>query len=170
MLVPLYPHIPKHEQACNETWGHYRRARSYNTGKYHHYQLPNFRICKYRFDNNSLKEAGADGIFISNHDALILDYLSHPFQVMDEIACVARGKAAILVDGGFRRGSDAFKGFAFEAQLVSLGRPIFNGLAANGAVRVKDVIQQITEELVRFMSMTGSTDPEHVKRDLLIKN
>lgn len=120
MLVPLYPHILKHEQACNKTWGRYRRARSYNTKKYHHYQLPNFRICKYRFDNNSLKEAGADGIFSSNHGAHTLDYLPLPFQVMDEIARVARENVAILVDGGFRRGSYAFKGFAFGAQLVGL--------------------------------------------------
>lgn len=115
-------------------------------------------------------EAGADGIFISNHGAHTLDYLPHPFQIMDEIVRVARGKAAILVDGGFRRGSDAFKGLAFGAQLVGLGRPILYGLAANGAEGVKDVIRQVTEELKRFMSMTGSVDPEHVKRDLLINN
>jgi isopentenyl diphosphate isomerase/L-lactate dehydrogenase-like FMN-dependent dehydrogenase len=115
-------------------------------------------------------EAGADGIFISNHGAHTLDYLPHPFQVMDEIVGIARGKATILVDGGFRRGSDAFKGLAFGAQLVGLGRPILYGLAADGADGVKDVIQQITEEMKRLMSMTGSPDPEHVKRDLLIKN
>lgn len=114
-------------------------------------------------------EAGADGIFISNHGAHTLDYLPHPFQVMDEIVPVVGRKAAILVDGGFRRGSDAFKGLAFGAQLVGLGRPILYGLAANGADGVKDVIQQITEEMKRFMSMTGSVDPEHSERDLLIK-
>lgn len=121
MLVPLYPHIPKHDQACNTTWGRYRRAKSYNTKKYHHYQLPNFRICKHRFDNNSLKEAGVDGIFSSNHGAHTLDYLPLPFQVMDEIARVARENVAILVDGAFRRSSYAFKGFAFGAQLVGFG-------------------------------------------------
>ena len=114
-------------------------------------------------------EAGADGIFISNHGAHTLDYLPHPFQVMDEIIRVAKGKATVLVDGGFRRGSDAFKGLAFGAQLVGLGRPILYGLAANGADGVKEVIQQITEEMKRLMAMTGSIDPEHVERDLLIK-
>ena len=88
---------------------------------------------------------------------------------MDEIVPVAEGKATILVDGGFRRGSDAFKGLAFGAQLVGLGRPILYALAANGAEGVKDMIQQITEEMKRFMSMTGSADTEHVERDLMIK-
>lgn len=114
-------------------------------------------------------EAGADGIFISNHGAHTLDYLPHPFQVMDEIVEAAKGEATILVDGGFRRGSDAFKGLAFGAQVVGLGRPILYGLAANGAEGVKDVIQEISEEMKRFMSMTGSVDPGHVKRDRLIK-
>ena len=53
--------------------------------------------------------------------------------------------------------------------MVGLGRPILYGLAANGAEGVKDVIQEVSEEMKRFMSMTGSVDPEHVKRDLLIK-
>lgn len=122
-----------------------------------------------REDAEKSLEAGADGIFISNHGAHTLDYLPHPFQVMDEIVPVTKEEVAILVDGGFRRGSDAFKGLAFGAQLVGFGKPILYGLAANGAEGVKDVIQQITEEMKRFMSMTDSADPGHVKRDLLIK-
>jgi 4-hydroxymandelate oxidase len=114
-------------------------------------------------------EAGADGIFLSNHGAHTLDYLPHPFQVMDEIVQIIKDEAVIIVDSGFRRGSDIFKGLAFGAGLVGLGRPILYGLAANGAEGVKDVIAGMTEELKRFMSMTGSVDPEHVERDLMIK-
>jgi len=114
-------------------------------------------------------EAGADGIFLSNHGAHTLDYLPHPFQVMDEIVQIIKEDAVIIVDSGFRRGSDVFKGLSFGAGLVGLGRPILYGLAANGAEGVKNVIQEMTEELKRFMSMTGSVDPEHVQRDLMIK-
>ncbi len=114
-------------------------------------------------------EAGADALFLSNHGAHTLDYLPHPFQVMDEIVQLVKDEAVIIVDSGFRRGSDIFKGLAFGAQLVGLGRPILYGLAANGAEGVKDVMAGMTEELKRFMSMTGSPDPEHVGRDLMIK-
>lgn len=114
-------------------------------------------------------EAGADGLFLSNHGAHTLDYLPHPFQVMDDLVDLARGKAAIIVDSGFRRGSDVLKGLAFGAQLVGLGRPILYGLAADGADGVRDVIRAITDELLRLMSMTGALDPRHVSRDLLIK-
>ncbi|HKI49817.1 MAG TPA: alpha-hydroxy acid oxidase, partial [Desulfobacteria bacterium] len=74
-------------------------------------------------------EAGADGIFLSNHGAHTLDYLPHPFQVMDEIVQIIKDEAVIIVDSGFRRGSDIFKGLAFGAGLVGLGRPILYGLA-----------------------------------------
>jgi isopentenyl diphosphate isomerase/L-lactate dehydrogenase-like FMN-dependent dehydrogenase len=123
-----------------------------------------------REDAEKSLDAGADGIFISNHGAHTLDYLPHPFQVMDEILSVVKRKAAILVDGGFRRGSDVFKGLAFGAHLVGLGRPVLYGLAADGADGVKGLIRQITEELKRIMSMTGSSDTEHISRDLLINS
>ncbi len=114
-------------------------------------------------------EAGADGVFLSNHGAHTLDYLPHPFQVMDEIVQTIGEEAAIMVDSGFRRGSDVFKGLAFGARLVGLGRPILYGLASNGAEGVKSVIEEMTQELKRFMSMTGSAAPENVQRDLMIK-
>ena len=123
-----------------------------------------------REDAEKSLDAGADGIFISNHGAHTLDYLPHPFQVMDEILSVVKRKAAILVDGGFRRGSDVFKGLAFGAHLVGLGRPVLYGLAADGADGVKELIRQITEELKRIMSMTGSSDTEHISRNLLINS
>lgn len=123
-----------------------------------------------REDAEKSIEAGADGIFISNHGAHTLDYLPHPFQVMDEILAVVKGKTAILVDGGFRRGSDVFKGLAFGAHLVGLGRPFLYGLSADGANGVKEIIRQITEEMKRIMSMTGSFDTEHINRNLLIES
>ena len=120
-------------------------------------------------DAEKSMEAGADAIFVSNHGAHTLDYLPHPFQVMDEIVSVARDETVILVDGGFRRGSDAFKGLAFGATLVGLGRPILYGLAANKNEGVKEVVQQMTQEMKRLMSMTGFTSPGKIGRDSLIE-
>lgn len=114
-------------------------------------------------------EAGADGIVVSNHGGHTLDYLPHPFQVMDEIVRVAQGRCLIIVDGGFRRGSDALKGLAFGASLVGLGRPILYGLAADGRNGVTSVIDGITTELRRIMSMVGAADPTRILRDTLIK-
>jgi isopentenyl diphosphate isomerase/L-lactate dehydrogenase-like FMN-dependent dehydrogenase len=114
-------------------------------------------------------DAGADGIVISNHGAHTLDYLPHPLQVMDEIVPVARGKIAVIVDGGFRRGSDVIKGLAFGASLVGLGRPILYGLAAYGSEGVKGLIEEITNEMKRIMSLVGAVDPGSLSRDVLIQ-
>jgi isopentenyl diphosphate isomerase/L-lactate dehydrogenase-like FMN-dependent dehydrogenase len=87
---------------------------------------------------------------------------------MDEIMEAAKGNITVMVDGGFRRGSDVLKGLAFGASLVGLGRPILFGLAANGRDGVKDVIEEITAELNRIMSMVGASDPGSVTPDVLI--
>jgi isopentenyl diphosphate isomerase/L-lactate dehydrogenase-like FMN-dependent dehydrogenase len=97
-----------------------------------------------------------------------LDYLPHPFQVLDEIVAAVKGDVVIMVDGGFRRGSDVLKGLAFGASLVGLGRPILYGLAAAGKDGVQGVITEITQELKRIMTMMGASEPHQVTRDILL--
>jgi isopentenyl diphosphate isomerase/L-lactate dehydrogenase-like FMN-dependent dehydrogenase len=121
-----------------------------------------------REDAEKSLAAGADGIVISNHGAHTLDYLPHPLQVMDQIVKAVDGKCPIIVDGGFRRGSDAAKGLAFGADLVGLGRPILYGLAADGRNGVRELILQITDELKRIMSMLGAGAPKDMDQDMLI--
>lgn len=122
-----------------------------------------------RIDAEKAIEAGVDGIMVSNHGAHTIDCLPHPFQVMDDIMEVARGKVAVMVDGGFRRGSDVCKGLAFGASLVGLGRPILWALAAGGKGGVRDLIEEITEELGRILVMIAAESPARVDRSCLIE-
>jgi isopentenyl diphosphate isomerase/L-lactate dehydrogenase-like FMN-dependent dehydrogenase len=115
-------------------------------------------------------DAGADAIVVSNHGSHTLDYLPHPLQVMDEIVAAVKGKIVIIVDGGFRRGSDVLKGLAFGASLVGLGRPILYGLSASGTEGVKGVIDGITHELKRIMTMVGISEHGQIHRDVLIED
>jgi len=121
-----------------------------------------------RADAMKSVDAGADGIMVSNHGAHTLDYLPHPLQVMDEIVSEVSGKVAIMVDGGFRRGSDILKGLAFGASLVGIGRPILYGLAADGREGVKGVVNGITQELKRIMTLVGAPEPAQVPHDILV--
>lgn len=121
-------------------------------------------------DAHKSLDAGADAIVASNHGAHTLDYLAHPLQVMDEITAAVDGRIPIIIDGGFRRGSDVLKGLAFGASLVGLGRPILYGLAAAGREGVQSVVEGITGELKRLLTMTGAASPERVPRDILIKD
>lgn len=112
-------------------------------------------------------DAGADGIFVS-HGTHILDYLPHPLQVMDEILSAVKGRAVIMVDSGFRRGSDVIKGLAFGASLVGVCRPILCGLAADGREGVAGVVKGMTAELRRIMGLVGTHEPGAVTKEILI--
>ena len=130
-------------------------------------------ICKgilSRRDAEKCVEAGADGMVVSNHGAHTLDYLPHALQVMDEIVEAVGDKIVLIADGGFRRGSDVLKGLAFGASLVGLGRPILYGLAAQGREGVYQLIDEITKEMIRIMSMIGAENPTTLTRAMLIED
>jgi isopentenyl diphosphate isomerase/L-lactate dehydrogenase-like FMN-dependent dehydrogenase len=130
-------------------------------------------ICKgilSRRDAEKCVEAGADGVVVSNHGAHTLDYLPHALQVMDEIVEAVGDKIVLIADGGFRRGSDVLKGLAFGASLVGLGRPILYGLAAQGREGVYHLIEEITKEMIRIMSMIGAENPAELNRAMLIED
>ncbi|MGD2184495.1 MAG: alpha-hydroxy acid oxidase [Desulfobacterales bacterium] len=130
-------------------------------------------ICKgvlSRQDAEKCAEAGADGIVVSNHGAHTLDYLPHALQVLEEIIEAIEDKMIVIADGGFRRGSDVVKGLAFGASLVGLGRPILYGLAAEGRAGVRQIINQITEEMKRIMSLIGAEEPGKLSRDMLVED
>jgi isopentenyl diphosphate isomerase/L-lactate dehydrogenase-like FMN-dependent dehydrogenase len=121
-------------------------------------------------DARKCLDAGADLIVASHHGGHTLDYLPHPLQVMEEIHQVVDRRMPIMIDGGFRRGSDVLKGLAKGASLVGLGRPILYGLAANGEDGVRDVILEIKRELTRLMTMVGASRPALVSPDILISS
>ena len=120
------------------------------------------------WDAEKALEVGANVIVVSNHGAHTIDYLPHPLEVMDEIIKVVAKQIPIIVDGGFRRGTDVLKGLAFGAQAVGLGRPILYGLAAGDEEGVKTVISEIARELTRAMTMTGIKDPSSAHKGIIL--
>lgn len=121
------------------------------------------------WDAEKALEAGADLIMVSNHGAHTIDYLPHPFDVMDEITHVVAGKVPIIVDGGFRNGTDVLKALALGASAVGVGRPILYGLAADGEDGVRDVMTGIAQGLKRVMTMTGVPNPRSASREILLR-
>jgi (S)-2-hydroxy-acid oxidase len=120
-----------------------------------------------QWDAAKALEVGADVIVVSNHGAHTVDYLPHPLEVMEEITSTIQGKIPIIVDGGFRRGTDVLKGLAIGAQAIGLGRPILYGLAADGENGVVTVITEIAQELKRVMTMTGIQSCDQIHKGIL---
>ena len=77
------------------------------------------------------------------------------------------GRAAVLADGGFRRGTDIIKALAFGAQAVLVGRPVMWGLAAYGAAGVQGVLEMLQTELARYMAMCGKPNVAALDRTVL---
>jgi isopentenyl diphosphate isomerase/L-lactate dehydrogenase-like FMN-dependent dehydrogenase len=61
----------------------------------------------------------------------------------------------VIVDGGFRRGTDIFKALALGATAVGVGRPYLWGLAAFGQPGVERVLDILRRELTLIMGQCG---------------
>jgi len=71
-------------------------------------------------------EAGADGIWLSNHGGRQADYSPSPLEIAYEIrrnAPEVFKKTEVIADSGVRYGSDVIKLLALGVKAVGLGRP-----------------------------------------------
>ncbi len=114
-------------------------------------------------------DAGIEIIWISNHGGRQLDSTVATIDALSEIVSVTQGKAQIIIDGGFRRGTDIIKALTLGADLVALGRTMLWGLAANGASGVHRTIELLREELKTNLALCGQTSVRYLDRDLVRK-
>lgn len=98
---------------------------------------------------------GCDGIVLTNHGGRQLDYCVSSVDVLPEIAAAVGKRLSILVDGGFRRGTDVVKAIALGAHAVMTGRATLYGLAANGERGVERALEILTTEMDRVMGQLG---------------
>ena len=112
-------------------------------------------------------EAGADGIVVSNHGGRVLDHTPGTAEVLAAVADAVGGTIAVLADGGVRSGADVLKMLALGADAVMIGRPF--SVAAVGGLQegVTAFIDQIRDELIQAMILTGSADASSVDRAIL---
>lgn len=115
-------------------------------------------------------ECGADGIFVSNHGGRQLDGAPPPLEALAPIASAVGGRLAVLVDGGFRRGSDIVKALALGADMVFLGRATLYGAAAGGEAGVLHALNLLKSEVDRVLALLGCTSleqlgPEYLRLD-----
>jgi (S)-mandelate dehydrogenase len=98
---------------------------------------------------------GIDGIVVSNHGGRQLDYCVAPIDMLPEIKAAVGTRLAVLIDGGFRRGTDVAKALALGAEAVLLGRATLYGLIAGGAPGVDRALTILTTELDRVLGQLG---------------
>jgi 4-hydroxymandelate oxidase len=101
-------------------------------------------------------EKGVDAIVVSNHGGRSEDTGLSTIEVLPEIADAVAGRIPILVDSGFRRGTDVFKALALGATAVCIGRPYLWGLSAFGREGVETALALLQRELVMAMKAMGT--------------
>lgn len=99
---------------------------------------------------------GADGIIISNHGGRASETGRGTLESLPEMAAVINKRIPILIDGGFRRGTDIFKALALGADAIGIGRPYIWGLASFGQEGVEAVLQILRDELEMVMGQAGT--------------
>jgi len=100
-------------------------------------------------------EIGADGIVLSNHGGRQLDSCATGIELVGQTAAEVGGRLSVIVDGGFRRGSDVLKALALGADAVMIGRAALYGLAAGGEAGVAHVLNLQRVEMERAMTLLG---------------
>lgn len=100
---------------------------------------------------------GVDGIYVSNHGGRQLDHGRGTLDILPEVVAAVAGRAKIIVDGGFCRGTDVVKGIALGADMVGIGRLYCYGLAAAGADGVARVLELLEAEIFSCLGLLGVT-------------
>ena len=114
-------------------------------------------------------DAGVELIWVSNHGGRQLDATQATIDAVPAIVDVVAGAAAIVIDGGFTRGTDVIKGLAAGADVVAIGRTALWGLAADGAAGVACALGILRQEIRTAMALSGQTSVKGLRPDLVFR-
>jgi 4-hydroxymandelate oxidase len=109
-------------------------------------------------------EHGADGIIVSNHGGRSSADNRSTIEALPEVLAVVEGRVPVLIDSGFRRGTDVFKALALGADAICIGRPYLWGLGAFGQAGVERVLDILVRELRIVMQQMGATSLANIRR------
>lgn len=122
-----------------------------------------------REDARLAVEHGVDGLIVSNHGGRGEETLRPTIECLPEVLEAGAGKIPVLVDGGIRRGTDAFKALALGATAVGIGRPYIWGLASFGQAGVETVLEILRRELKTIMRQAGTPSIDKITRASVVE-
>jgi (S)-mandelate dehydrogenase len=110
---------------------------------------------------------GCDGIVLTNHGGRQLDSCVAPLEMLSEVVSAVGDKMTVIVDGGFRRGTDVLKGIALGANAVMIARATLYGLIAAGEPGVNRAIDILMAEIDRALGQLGVNSVKELGPHLL---
>lgn len=118
-------------------------------------------------DARKAADHGADAIVISNHGGRVLDGLLSPLSALPLIRQAMGPDYPLLIDSGFRTGTDIVKALALGANAVLIGRPQLHALAVAAMPGCAHMLHLLRAELELAMAQLGRTSPAQLGPDLL---
>jgi isopentenyl diphosphate isomerase/L-lactate dehydrogenase-like FMN-dependent dehydrogenase len=112
---------------------------------------------------------GADGIIVSNHGGRATESGRATIDSLPEVVQAVRGRVPVLVDGGFRRGTDVFKALALGARAICIGRPYMWGVSAFGQAGVEAVLRILRREFNLVMAECGKRSVAEIGPSSILK-
>jgi isopentenyl diphosphate isomerase/L-lactate dehydrogenase-like FMN-dependent dehydrogenase len=114
-------------------------------------------------------EHGVAVVWVSNHGGRQLDHAVGTLDVLPEVVAAVRGRAPVIVDGGFMRGTDILKAIALGATAVATGRMHAWALGAGGEPALARMLEIVEYELRTAMGLLGVTslaqiDASYIRR------
>ena len=118
-------------------------------------------------DATSCVKHGADAVYVSNPGGRAEASGQGALDNLPEVVSAVNGQIPVIIDSGFRRGTDIFKALAMGASAVSVGRAYIWGLAAFGQAGVERVLEMLNAELAMVMGQVGARTiadigPQHI--------
>ncbi|WP_407174662.1 alpha-hydroxy acid oxidase [Bradyrhizobium sp. STM 3562] len=148
------------ESRLRATGGDYQKSLSWRTVKLikDKYKIPLIiKGIATAEDTAIALDHGVDWIYVSNHGGRQLDHGRGAMHVLPEIVDAVKGRAKIMIDGGFCRGSDVVKAVALGADIVGIGRLQCWALAAAGESGVLRMLELLEDEVIRTLGLLGVT-------------
>lgn len=114
-----------------------------------------------------LRDAGVDGIVLSNHGGRQLDRAPIPFHLLPHVRREVGEDFTVMVDTGIMNGADIVASVALGADFTLIGRAYLYGLMAGGRRGVDRAIAILRSEIERTMRLLGVStlaelEPRHV--------
>src|SRR5262249_4587872 len=106
--------------------------------------------------------AGIDGIMVTNHGGRVEDGGLSTIEALPDIIDAIGGRIPVIIDSGFRRGTDIVKALALGARAVAVGRPYLWGLGAFGQPGVERVLELLRLETRVAMQQCGAPSIKHL--------
>lgn len=118
-------------------------------------------------DAAKAKDAGADGLVVSNHGGRQLDRAPIAFEALSAVRAEVGQEMEIIMDSGIMSGSDIVAALCAGADFVLIGRAYLYGLMAGGEEGVARAISLLAKEVEVAMLLMGAAKISDLNESLI---